>query len=292
MSDISPSLSLAYDRCIAIAHAHSENFPVASRLLPASIRPHIAAVYAFARQADDFADEGERTDRERLLLLKDWTCRLHKASQVLSKKSSNDDHDLIFTALGHTIRSYDLPIDLFDNLLTAFRQDVTVHRYRTWQQLLDYCRCSANPVGRLVLRITGYRDPAIEVAADHVCSGLQIVNFLQDFSRDWRNGRLYIPEEIYAAHGASEADLFQDHLNAPWREAISDVAKRTFKLFDKGRCICDMTSGLLRYELRATWLGGARILHCLERTGYDPVIARPKLGLTDHLQIFLRMLIW
>ena len=292
MSDLSPSLTRAYGRCVAIARAHSENFPVASGLLPAVMRPHIAAVYAFARQADDFADEGERTERERLLLLEDWTHRLHRIPEGESAADSDDDRDLIFAALGHTIRSHDLPVELFDDLLSAFRQDVTVHRYRTWQQLLDYCRRSASPVGRLVLRIAGHHDSVSAQEADHVCSGLQIANFLQDFARDWRHGRLYIPEEIYAAHGAREAELGQPHLGPPWREAISDVAHRARDLFAQGSGVCDAVHGRLRYELRATWLGGTRILDRLEWTGYDPVEHRPTLGAADYLPILWQMLTW
>ena len=204
MSDVPPSLTRAYDRCLTLARAHYENFPVASGLLPAPMRPHIAAVYAFARRADDFADEGERTERERLLLLDNWWQRLHQAVRGVAATRGQDDRDLIFAALGHTIRSRELPVELFEDLLSAFRQDVTVHRYHTWAELLDYCRRSANPIGRLVLRIAGYRDPESERAADHVCSALQIANFLQDFQGDWRRGRLYVPEEIYGAYGARE----------------------------------------------------------------------------------------
>ena len=292
MSNASPSLTRAYDRCLTIARDHYENFPVASGLLPAPMRPHIAAVYAFARRADDFADEGERTERERLLLLDNWRQRLHQAARGAATTGGEDDRDLIFAALAHTIRSRELPVELFEDLLSAFRQDVTVHRYHTWAELLDYCRRSANPIGRLVLRIAGYRDPESERAADHVCSALQIANFLQDFQRDWQRGRLYVPEEIYEAYGAREAELGQPHLTSPWRETISDVAQRTRGLFIQGRAVCDAVQGRLKYELRATWLGGTRILDRLERTGYDPVVRRPTIGPADYVPILWKMLTW
>ena len=292
-SEFSPSLARAYGRCAAIAHAHYENFPVASGLLPASMRPHIAAVYAFARAADDFADEGKHTERERLHLLDDWMCRLQQAGHNGSTaRDDDDDRDLIFTALGHTIRVHELPVRLFEDLLSAFRQDVTVHRYDTWQELLDYCRRSANPVGRIVLRIAGCRNPATERSADCVCSALQLANFLQDFAGDWERGRLYVPAEIYAAHGAHEYELGKPWLISAWCDVVSDVAGRTRELFYQGRDVCDAFRGRLRYELRATWLGGVRILDQLERTGYDPVVRRPTIRAADYLPLLWQILTW
>ena len=168
---------------------HYENFPVASRLLPAAMRPHVAAVYAFARYADDFADEGDRPDEERLALLDDWLTRLHRAGDT--PEDSDDERDDIFLAVGHTIEAHRLPVVLFEDLLSAFRQDVTVHRYESWEQLVNYCRRSANPVGRLVLRIAGYQTDEVDRldslgrASDCVCTALQITNFLQDLGSDW-----------------------------------------------------------------------------------------------------------
>ena len=149
----------AYPRCLDLASAHYENFPVASRLLPAAARPHIAAVYAFARVADDFADEGDRPVAERLALLDDWSHRLQAAAAGTPLPGAGDA-GTIFVALADTMRRYQLEVTLFDDLLSAFRQDVTVTRYETWRDLLDYCRRSANPVGRLVLRLFGWRDAA------------------------------------------------------------------------------------------------------------------------------------
>ena len=139
----------AYAACLEIARTHYENFPVASRLLPAPMRPHIAAIYAFARGADDIADEPGRTPDERLALLDAWQAHLH-----------GPPRDAVFIALADTRAKFDLPTALFDDLLSAFRQDVTTTRYETWDEVLDYCRRSANPVGRLVLRVAGYRSAA------------------------------------------------------------------------------------------------------------------------------------
>ena len=275
-----------------MAQGHYENFPVASRLLPALVRPHIAAVYAFARYADDFADEGDREPHERLRLLDDWLRRLHDTTAGAPLATAHEDRDLVFAALGHTIRVCQLPVTLFEDLLSAFRQDVTVHRYRTWDELLDYCRRSANPIGRLVLRIAGYSGPESEKAADHVCSALQIANFLQDFEQDWRRDRLYVPAEVFEAYGARELDLGRDTLPSPWREALTEVGRRTRGLFEAGRGVCDAVRGRLKLELRMTWLGGSRILDRLEQTGYDPVMNRPTLGPADYAPILWKTLRW
>ena len=256
------------------------------------MRPHIAAIYAFARSADDFADEGERTDYERLCLLDDWQRRLRELSQGRPSAQADDDGDMIFSALSHTIDSFELPIGLFEDLLSAFRQDVTVYRYNTWEELLDYCRRSANPIGRLVLRIAGCWHVDSERSSDCVCSGLQIANFLQDFARDWERGHLYIPVEIYSTYGAREQDLGQPYLVSEWREAVSDLVGRTRKLLYQGRSVCDYVQGPLKYEVRATWLGGARILDRLEWTGYDPVVRRPAISAVDYFPLLWQMLTW
>ena len=195
----------AYAACERLAQSHYENFPVASRLLPKRMRPHVAAVYAFARVADDIADEGRRPPAERQERLRDWRQRLHDAAGAdRSGDASRRDDDLVFVALGHSIRSLDLPVSLFDDLLSAFGQDTMTTRYDSWRDVLDYCRRSANPVGRLVLRIAGYRDDALDRSSDALCTALQLTNFWQDFGRDWRAGRLYVPRDVMRACGARE----------------------------------------------------------------------------------------
>ena len=280
MSDSKSTLDGAYAACARLASDHYENFPVASWLLPAAMRGPIAAVYSFARYADDFADEGERSDAERLALLLDWRERLHRAGAQTSPETT-DERDLVFFALADTIRTYDLPVALFDDLLSAFEQDVAVHRYHAWSDLLDYCRRSANPVGRLVLRIANYRDERLDRASDCVCTALQLTNFLQDFERDWQRGRLYVPAEIYTSHGAAEASLDQPRLQGEWRAALGAIADRTRRIFDDGRAVCDGVSGRVGLELRLTWLGGQRILDRLEQAQYDPRDGRPTLGFWD-----------
>ncbi|HSC28393.1 MAG TPA: squalene synthase HpnC, partial [Vicinamibacterales bacterium] len=253
------ALARAYAHCERLARDHYENFPVASRLLPPAVRPHVAAIYAFARRADDFADEPGLPDERRLELLDGWLAGLHAAAGA-SGASSPDAADGIFLALGHTIREHALPVRLFEDLLSAFRQDVTTTRYEAWQDLLDYCRRSANPVGRLVLRVAGCADARADAAADAVCTALQLTNFWQDLARDWARGRLYVPLEDLARAGAREDDLGAGRMTPAWRAVMAQMIGRTHALFAEGRGICEMVRGRLRWELRLTWLGGARML--------------------------------
>lgn len=281
----------AYARCLYIAQRHYENFPVASRLLPKRARPHIAAIYAFARIADDFADEGTRTPAARLALLDDWQERLHRATSGRGD-DDNSDAAAIFQALGESIAAFDLERQLFDDLLSAFRQDVTVRRYDTWDELLDYCRRSANPVGRLVLRVNGYRDERLDACSDAVCTALQLTNFWQDLEVDLRKDRLYVPLEEVAAAGARLEDLKGNRITPEWQRAMQAAAARTRSLFDTGRPVADGVRGRLRWELRATWLGGVRILDRLSSGGFDVFRARPTLGGLDAAVIAARMLAW
>lgn len=275
----------AYAHCERLARDHYENFPVASRLLPARMRPHIAAIYAFARTADDFADEPGMEDGERLRLLDAWAVRLESGDTrrlppvppAFPEKLSVP----VFQALHHTIATHNLPVQLFSDLLSAFRQDVTKHRYQNWDEVLDYSRRSANPVGRLVLRVAGYDDPALDRASDAVCTALQLTNFWQDLDRDWRNGRLYVPLDDRDRAAARDEDLTARRMTPEWREVLAVLALRTRQLFDAGRPVCDGVGGRLRWELRLTWLGGRRILDKLEFAGFDVFHRRPALGAAD-----------
>jgi squalene synthase HpnC len=278
----SRELQQAYADCEQLAQSHYENFPVASRLLPAELRPHVAAIYAFARIADDYADEPGRTIEERLRLLDEWRARLH----------DDADHKDVFLAVHDTVRRFDLPIALLDDLLSAFKQDVTTTRYATWADVFDYCRRSANPVGRLVLRLSGYRDDALDRASDAVCTALQLTNFWQDLAIDWSRGRLYVPEEVWTRHGADPSALDRGVMPPKWAAAMRDCVRETRRLFDRGRPVCDGVSGRLRFELRATWLGGSRILDRLERSGFDVFARRPALGAADAIVIAWGTALW
>jgi squalene synthase HpnC len=280
------SLDRAYAHCLAIAGEHYENFPVASWLVPQRMRRHIAAVYAFARTADDYADKPGRSPDERLRLLDAWQAQLHRCV----RRETPDDR--VFLALGHTIEQCALPLPLFDDLLSAFRQDVAVARYDTWDDVFDYCRRSAHPIGRLVLRIAGVALPAADRASDALCAALQLANFWQDFGLDWRNGRLYIPREEFQKAGASEKDLAAGRMTAEWKSALAASVVITRALFEAGRPVSGFVSGRLRYELRATWLGGMRVLDKIEHAGYATLHLRPKLTAADLPPIAAAMLFW
>jgi hydroxysqualene synthase len=285
-------LDAAYARCRRMAREHYENFPVASYLLPSSMRPHIAAIYAFARTADDFADEPGMADADRLRQLDDWSTRLERAEHPASSKRPVDVRDEIFIALAHTIRQCRLPTSLFHDLLSAFRQDVLQKQYSTWDDVLDYCRRSANPVGRLVLRVAGHESATLDARSDDVCTALQLANFWQDLERDWQIGRLYVPKHDRAWAGARLEDLTERRMSAEWRRVMAEMVRRTRALFSSGRAVCDGLEGRLRWELRLTWLGGSRILDRLEQSGYDVFNHRPKLGLGDAPGLLWRAARW
>src|SRR4051812_16944011 len=259
-----------------MARSHYENFPVASRLLPRAMRPHVAALYAFARVADDIADEGSAPSGHRLEQLAAWRRRLHTAVLVEAVGAPPHAHeDLIMIAVAHSIRSLDLPIELFDDLVSAFGQDTMTTRYASWADVLDYCRRSANPVGRLVLRIAGADHAALDRSSDALCTALQLTNFWQDFGRDWRAGRLYVPKDVQSASGAGEHELSPSTLTDAWAHAIERCVEFTRERFAEGRAVCDGVRGRLRWELRFTWLGGARILERVERGRFRLMEQRP-----------------
>ena len=280
------ALDVAYGHCAEIAARHYENFPVASRLLPRGMRPHIAAIYAFARTADDFADDESRDADERLSLLREWRAKLRRtvAGQI--------ETDPVFIALGATIKGRNLPVKLFEDLISAFEQDVTVHRYQTWDEVFDYCRRSANPVGRLVLRVANVRDEGAERASDALCTALQLTNFWQDFAADWHNGRLYVPRDEFIGAGAAERDLDAARMSRQWKNTMRACVAKTRTLFESGRPVADAVHGRLRLELRATWLGGSRILKKIELCDYDTLHSRPKLTATDVVGILAGTLMW
>lgn len=259
----------SYAVCTRLARSHYENFPVASWLLPARMRPHIAAIYAFARTADDFADEGDVDDAERLRRLDDWEAKLDAPA----------DHP-VFVALRNTIDECRLDPQLFRDLISAFKQDVIKKRYDTWAELLDYCRRSANPVGRLVLGVAGAAvnglDEARSAKSDSLCTALQLVNFWQDADWDRAKGRDYLPRELVDLFGSS---------------ARAEAGRRTRALFHEGRGVTAVVTGRLSLELRATWLGGVRILDRLEAVNFDPS-RRPSLGPWDFVVIGCKMLAW
>ncbi len=282
MSRLPESLARAYDACERLAQSHYENFPVASRLLPAPMRPHVAAVYAFARVADDVADEGTAPPHVRQTELRNWQHRLHEAVTAADGNlSSGNRDDLIVAALAHSIRSLELPLSLFDDLLSAFGQDTTTTRYDSWRDVLDYCRRSANPIGRLVLRIAGIRNDALDRSSDALCTALQLTNFWQDFGRDWRAAGCTCHAKCRRAAGREKKSSRARRCRVDGPRPSTSAQTRPPRSSPRAGLSATASAGRLRLELRLTWLGGRRVLDRVRGTGANLMHERPTLGAAD-----------
>ena len=279
------SLDEAFSYCEATVNARYENFPVASLFLPQEKRPYIQAIYAFSRVADDFADESDRTQEERLQELDAWEQKLKQCYE------GNADHP-VFIALSETVKRLDIPIDPLKNLLSAFRRDVVQHRYETFGDVLEYCVCSANPVGRLVLTIFGHRDDVLLRMSDDICTALQLANFWQDVFIDRQRDRLYIPLEDMRRYGYSLEDWRRGVMNEKFREMMKFQVGRTRELFYRGAKLPSLVERELQVELRLVWFGGMAILKGLDRVGYDVLHRRPTLKGFQKGLILLRALIY
>jgi phytoene synthase len=277
------TLDDAFAFCRKRVASHYENFPV-GLFVPRAKRRYVHALYAFARAADDFADE-KRYEGHRQQKLQEWEARLHACYR-------GEAEDPIFMALGETVRRLAIPKELLLDLLSAFRQDTVKGRYETWDELLDYCRRSANPVGRLVLLVFSYRDEALFALSDSICTGLQLANHWQDVAVDLRKDRIYIPREALARHGLGEWDLNAGTVDERFRALMGDLVPRTRALFQEGRPLCDRVGRDLRFEMRLTWLGGSRILDRIEAVGYDVFRRRPRHGVFTALLLVARALAW
>jgi len=273
----------AYRFCQDLADSHYENFPVASLLLPRRLRKHVAVLYAFARIADDLSDEPEYAASRRELLL-DWRRQL---AEIGEKPAEHP----VFLALGATLKDLDLPKHPFDDLLSAFLQDTQKNRYATFAEVLDYCRRSANPVGRIVLMIHGYRDEELFRSSDAICTALQLTNFWQDVSVDLKKDRIYIPEEDFKAHGYSEADLRMGVCNERFKKLMKFELSRTRALFDQGKMLPSRLSWPLSLEIRLTWLGGMQVLKLIPKLDFDTLRTRPALAKRDWIPLVARALV-
>ena len=254
---------------------HYENFPVGSILLPSKLREPIALIYAFARSADDFADEGIEPAEERL-------GRLALYSREIDAIEAGDEPDLpLFRALRPVIRRHALPVQLFRDLLSAFAQDVTKGRYANFAELGDYCRRSANPVGRLLLHLFGETGPHLVERSDAVCTSLQLINFLQDVEIDFAKDRIYLPLDEMRRFGVDEAQIARADAGGGWQPLMKVQIERARGLLEQGAPLAGFFPGRIGLELRMTVLGGRRILHKLEACGGDVFRHRPLLRPLD-----------
>jgi squalene synthase HpnC len=267
-----PDLQGAYAHCRKLAFGHYENFPVASLLLPQPQRNAIAAIYAFARQADDFADEPAYA-KDRVRLLKDWMGRLKKPAK---------SNDLVFVALHDSIRKYRLSKALLADLVRAFLQDCRQARYKNFPEVLAYCKLSADPVGRLVLRVFD-RDSAEACAqSDAICTALQLANHWQDLASDVQTrDRIYLPQDEMRRYGVSEADLKAGRFTPGLAELMRLQVDRAEALFTQGEPLTASLGGRLGLEIRLTLLGGRKILDKIRHQQYNTLAGRPKLGAWD-----------
>ena len=258
---------------------HYENFPVASWLMPARLRPAVVAIYRFARHADDLADEGELSEQTRLFGLKSLQ------DQIQSARSGGPVSDPFVADLVPHVQQHELPWSCFEDLLSAFAQDVRVHRYDSEAQVMDYCARSANPVGRLMLALTATHDPRARMESDAICSALQRINFLQDLAIDWPRGRLYLNREALTRHVLREQDIQEacqgGRSGAALRACIADEALRCRHLLAAGRLLPARIGGRFGLELRAIMAGGERILDQLAAASFDPILRRPRLRPID-----------
>lgn len=281
-------INSSFKYCEDIAKSHYENFPVASLLLPKEKRKYVYAIYAFARAADDFADEPDILGgpEKRLTLLDEWNDKLVDAY-------NGKTVDPIFIALRKTVEDNNIPIEPLENLLKAFKQDVIKSRYETFDEVLNYCSNSANPVGRLVLIIFGCHDEEFFIYSDKICTALQLTNFWQDVEVDLRKDRVYIPKEDMDKFGYNYNELFMKQFNNKFKELLSFEVNRTQTLFDDGKKLISMTAKeenlkKLSKELKLTWLGGTEILNKIREIDYDIFTKRPKISTTDKLRIFIK----
>ena len=256
---------------------HYENFPVASLLVPARLREPIRVIYRFARSADDFADEGEDPPDVRLRKLAEYRRQLAAPAEPLLRE------------VAKIIREHELPVELFADLLDAFAQDVTRKRYASFAEVMEYCRRSANPVGRLLLHLFKRTSERDLQDSDAICSALQLINFWQDIELDYaKDRRVYLPQDEMARFGVTERHLAEKICDRAWEHLLQFQTQRTRALMLTGAGLGQRLPGRIGLEIRATIQGGLRILEKMERAGYDVFRRRPRLRPFDWPLLFLR----
>src|SRR5438067_81121 len=263
---------------------HYENFPVASILLPRRLVPAVEAIYAFARSADDLADEGDALPEARLAALQAYDAALDGIA------AGQPPDTPMFRRLAGVLQEYALPLELLRDLLSAFRQDVVTTRYADFSSLLDYCRRSANPVGRLMLGLYGSADASNLRESDAVCTALQLINFWQDVAIDIDKGRIYLPQEDLARFNVSEDDIRRARTGPAWEALMAFEVARARALMLEGAPLATRLPGRIGWELRLVVQGGLRILEAIEQARYDVFRRRPQLRRRDWLVLGWRAL--
>jgi squalene synthase HpnC len=270
----------AFAYCSRLTKAHYENFPVGSILMPRAIQPAVHSLYAFMRTADDFSDENRRPgdEAEREAWLNSW-------DQLLTECEQGRPRHPIFIALRVTLEQYRLPVQWLRDLLSAFRLDCTVRRYPDFRTLEQYCRLSANPVGRLILTLNGYRSEELYRLSDAICTGLQLANHWQDVAVDLGKDRIYLPQDDMARFGVTEVALLNQKSDAAFADLMSFEVARARRFFEEGRPLPRRVAGRLRLELALTRRGGVTILDKLEQARYDVFRQRPVVTKADWMRL-------
>ena len=285
MNNLSDDKNIAsgYRAAFKLAKMHYENFPVVSFLLPSHIRNDTAAIYWFARTADDYADEGNLNQSERLRKLDELETRL---TALLNQQTEVPKE----MALRNTIISKNLDVKYFYDLLKAFKQDVTKKRYATFSEVLDYCSCSANPVGRIMLDLLNIRNENAFFLSDKICTALQLTNFIQDTEIDYKKGRIYYPLDELNKFGVNESAFEMRENNLNFKKLLEFSVSRIQSYFDDGKGLLEFLSGRFKSEINWTIRGGEKILSKIRGADFDVFIKRPVLAKTDHLIILLKVL--
>jgi squalene synthase HpnC len=275
-----PSLQEAYAYCERLARSHYENFSVATWFLPKHLRQHFYNVYSYCRISDDLGDETGDTSAS-LQLLDEWESELNACYE------SSPRHP-VFVALAGTVREFQIPKQTFADLLTAFRQDQRVTRYQTFEDLLGYCRYSANPVGHLVLYLGGYRDAERQRLSDFTCTALQLANFWQDVSPDYEKGRIYLPLEDLRNYGVTQSDIANKSNSPQFIEMMGFEVQRAREWFDRGLPLIKQVSRELATDIELFSRGGQEILKAIERQNYAVLGNRPAISKTRKLALVAR----
>ena len=285
MTDPEPrNLNSAYSKSLQFAKSHYENFPVVSFLIPKDLRKHIAIIYWFARTADDYADEGNLSYGERLEKLNNFE---YRTKQLIAGKAESDYE----FALANTIKERNLTVENFYNLIKAFRQDVIKNRYKNFDEVIDYCKHSANPVGRLILELFEIRNEDAFYYSDKICTALQLANFLQDVSIDYKKGRIYLPQDEMDMLQITEKFFEDKENNHKLKQLVKSNVDRIQDIFDEGKKLFPLLSGRLKVEIIWTVAGGEEILDQIRKNDYNVLKNRPELSKVRMVRLLLKSLI-
>jgi squalene synthase HpnC len=270
-----------YKSALTLAQSHYENFPVVSFLIPKKQRKHIAIIYWFARTADDIADEGEVSGEERINKLNELQKRVDEIAEGEYKNE-------VYAALGNTLKINDLSPENLKNLLKAFKQDVTKKRYEKFDEVLSYCKYSANPVGKLILELNNIRNDNAFKYSNKICTALQLTNFIQDIEIDYSKGRIYLPKEELEKFDVDEKVFRLKENNANLKKLLKFNIERIEKMFKEGKLLLPFLKGRLKFEITWTILGGEKILEKIKKSSYNIFGNRPTLSKIDFLNLLCK----